>query len=178
MNINYESFLPDIENLVEQHNHGALLNILVDIHPADIEEILNHLNKDQRKYLFDLLPTELASEVLVELDTPVADQILEDKSDDEISDLVEEMDSDDAADVISELDDDVAERVLEKMDVKTVDLDLGATLAAFEQGRLDGPTHPLAFRDPLPARRFPNPCVKFVWYQYLQPVTHMSMLTC
>lgn len=121
MNINYETFLPDIEILIDKQNHGALLNILIDLHPADIEEILNHLKKDYRKYLFDLLPTELASEVLVELDTPVADQILENKSDEEISDLLEEMDSDDAADVILELDDDIAERVLEKMDDEEAD---------------------------------------------------------
>jgi len=121
MNINYETFLPDIEILIEKQNHGALLNILIDLHPADIEEILNHLKKDKRKYLFDILPTELASEVLVELDTPVADQILEDKSDEEISDLVEEMDSDDAADVISDLDDEIAERVLEQMDDEEAD---------------------------------------------------------
>ena len=40
MNINYETFLPDIEILIEKQNHGALLNILIDLHPADIEEIL------------------------------------------------------------------------------------------------------------------------------------------
>ncbi len=121
MNIDYESFLPDIETLIEQENHGALLNILIDLHPADIEEILNRLKKDQRKYIFDLLPTELASEVLSELDTPIVDQILQDKDEDEISSLVEEMDSDDAADVISELDDDFAARVLEKMDDEEAD---------------------------------------------------------
>ena len=116
LNINYESFLPDIENLIEQRNDGALLNIIIDLHPADIEEILNRLKKEQRKYLFDLLPTELASEVLPELDSPIADQVLEDMDEEEISSLVDQMDSDDAADVISELDEDVAARVLEKMD--------------------------------------------------------------
>ncbi len=115
ININFESILPDIEQLIEDQNAGALLNIIVDLHPADIEEILNRLKKDQRKYLFDLLPTEIASEVLSELDTPVADQILEDKSEEEISSLVEEMDSDDAADVISELDQEVAARVLDQL---------------------------------------------------------------
>ncbi len=121
LNINYESFLPDIENLIDQRNDGALLNILIDLHPADIEEILNRLKKEQRKYLFDLLPTELASEVLSELDTPVADQVLEDMDEEEISSLVDQMDSDDAADVISELDEEKAARVLEKMDVEEAD---------------------------------------------------------
>ncbi len=113
--LNYNEILPDIEQLIEDKNHGALLNILIDLHPADIEEILNHLKKDQRKYLFDLLPTELASEVLSELDTPIVDQVLEDKNDDEISTLVDKMESDDAADVISELDEEMAARVLDKM---------------------------------------------------------------
>ncbi len=115
MNINFESILPDIVELIKQENHGALLNILIDIHPADIEEIINRLKKDQRKYIFDILPNELAGEVLSELDSPIADQILEDKSDEEISSIIDQMDSDDAADVISELDDDVAARVLDIM---------------------------------------------------------------
>jgi len=115
INIDFESILPDIAELIKQENQGALQNILVDLHPADIEEIINRLKKEQRKYIFDILPTELASEVLTELDSPIADQILEDKSDEEISSIIDQMDSDDAADVISELDDDVAARVLDKM---------------------------------------------------------------
>jgi len=115
VNIDFENILPDIVELIEQDNAGALLNILIDLHPADIEEIINRLKKEQRKYLFDLLPTELASEVLSELAPPIADQILEDKSDEEISVLVDQMDSDDAADVISELDEEIAARVLDKM---------------------------------------------------------------
>ena len=115
INIDFKSILPDIIELINQENQGALLNILIDLHPADIEEIINRLKKDQRKFIFDLLPTELASDVLPELDSPVADQILEDKSDEEISSIVDQMDSDDAADVISELDDEIAARVLDKM---------------------------------------------------------------
>lgn len=115
MKINFENILPDIIDLIERKNSGALLNILIDMHPADIEEIINRLKKNQRKYIFNILPTELASEVLSELDTPIADQVLEDISEEEISSLVDQMDSDDAADVIAELDDDVAARVLDKM---------------------------------------------------------------
>ncbi|HHJ52032.1 MAG TPA: magnesium transporter [Caldithrix abyssi] len=115
VNLNIEEIMPDIEHLIEDGNSGALLNILMDMHPADIEEILNRLKKEQRLYLFNLLPTELASEVLSELDTPVVDQILEEKTEEEISSLVDQMDSDDAADVISELPEDKAARVLDKM---------------------------------------------------------------
>ncbi|HID39537.1 MAG TPA: magnesium transporter [Calditrichaeota bacterium] len=114
--LDYESILPDIEKLIENDNRGALLNILIDLHPADIEEIVNRLKKDQRKYIFNLLPTELASEVLSELDTPVVEQVLEDASEEKITDLVDHMDSDDAADLIGDLPEEVAEKVLDQME--------------------------------------------------------------
>jgi magnesium transporter len=115
INIDYESILPDIVGLIESNNSGALLNILIDLHPADVEEILNRLKKDNRKYVFNLLPTELASEVLSELDTPVIDHVLEDASEKRISALVDQMESDDAADLLADLPDDVAEKVLDEM---------------------------------------------------------------
>ena len=116
IHLDYENILPDIEKLIESDNRGALLNILIDLHPADIEEIVNRLKKDQRKYVFNLLPTELASEVLSELDTPVVEQVLEDASEEKITDLVDHMDSDDAADIIGELPEEVAEKVLDQME--------------------------------------------------------------
>lgn len=107
--------LKDIRDLIEQRNHGVLVNILVDLHPADISRILNELKKDDRKYLFNLLPTEMASSVLTELDQPIVGQLLEDVSHTTISSLVDQMDSDDAADLISDLPDELANRVLDQV---------------------------------------------------------------
>lgn len=113
MDINYESILPDIEQLIDQKNEGALINILVDLHPADIEEILNRLKKEERRYLFNLLPTELASEVLSELDTPVVTQLLKNLSEEKISSFVDQMESDDAADILAELPEEKVRKVLD-----------------------------------------------------------------
>jgi len=110
-----DNILQDLDYLIEKELSGFLLNILIDMHPADIEGILNRLKKDKRKYLFHLLPPELASEVLVELDTPVAEDVLEEATDERISSIVHEMDSDDAADVIADLPDDVQERILDTL---------------------------------------------------------------
>ncbi len=110
-----DSTLPDIEELIDAQQKGALLNIMIDMHPADIEGVLNRLKKEKRKFLFELLPADLASEVLPELDTPVAEDVLEEAGDDRISSIIHEMDSDDAADVVAELPDDVQERVLDSL---------------------------------------------------------------
>ncbi len=111
--INYESIIPDIERLINDRNQGALLNILIDLHPADIEEILNRLKKDDRKYLFEILPPDLAGDVIPELDTPVVEDVLDGVSEKKISQLIDNMESDDAADLVGDLPDDVAQKVLE-----------------------------------------------------------------
>lgn len=112
----FDIILPEIEMLIEEKNHSALLNILIDLHPADIEEVLNCLHKEERQNLFHLLPNELASEVLAELDAPIKEQVLENISEDKLSRLVDQMDSDDAADIVAELPEKVAEGVLSKME--------------------------------------------------------------
>jgi len=125
--INFEQVLPDIENFIESENKGALLNILVDLHPADIEELITYLEKDERKYLFSILPADLASQVLPELDDPIVEQVLEDASHHRISDLIDRMDSDDAADIVADLPGEVAEKVLEHVS-EEVSNDLQALL--------------------------------------------------
>jgi len=107
--------IKDIRALIGGRDHGILINILVDLHPADVARILNELKKDERKYLFNLLPTEMASSVITELDPPIVEQILADISHTKISTLVDRMDSDDAADLISDLPDEVANRVLDQV---------------------------------------------------------------
>lgn len=111
----FTEILGSIRELIDKKNQGALLNLLIDLHPADVADLLTDLKKDERKYLFPLLPTEKASAVLTELDPPIVDQLIQDVSDERLSTLVDKMDSDDAADIISELPDDVAQSVLEQI---------------------------------------------------------------
>jgi len=111
----FSEILISVREIIEKKNQGALLNLLIDLHPADIADLLSDLKKEERKYLFPLLPTEKASAVLTELDPPIVDQLLEDVSEQRLSTLVDKMDSDDAADIISDLPDDLAQIVLEQI---------------------------------------------------------------
>ena len=67
--------LSDIEQLIKVENQGALSNILIDLHPADIAFLILQLRKDDRKYLFNLLSTETGSDVITELDPPIVEQL-------------------------------------------------------------------------------------------------------
>jgi magnesium transporter len=110
-----DNILPDIEEFIDDQQDGTLLNIISDLHPTDIEDILNRLKSEKRRYLFNLLPAELASEVLRELDTPVAEDVLQEATDERLTSIIHEMDSDDAADIVADLPEDVQERVLETL---------------------------------------------------------------
>ncbi len=104
--------LEDLRELIEKRADSFIRNILINLHPADIAEIMRYLSEEERHYLFQILPKDVASEVLTELDQPVIDEILSDLNPKEISEVLTEMDSDDATDIISELPEEVAEDVL------------------------------------------------------------------
>ncbi len=111
-----EELLDDIRELIRERASAILLNILTDLHPADIGEILNRLDQEEREFVFKLLDNETASTVLLELDSSIREGLLDNISTEKISDYVEYLDSDDATDVVSELSPQVAEQVLEAMD--------------------------------------------------------------
>ncbi len=111
-----EELLENIQELIRIKADDSLRAIFLDTHPADIAEILNHLDTDDAIYLFKLLDTETASEVLPEVDESVREEILSNISTEKITDIVDEMETDDATDIIADLPKEVAEEVLENID--------------------------------------------------------------
>ncbi len=111
-----DSFIEDIKSLIETKSSESLLNILMDLHPADISEIINHLNDEDALFVFNLFDPETAGEILLELDENIREIILQNTSTDKITDIVDELDTDDATDILSELPEEIAEEVLEGID--------------------------------------------------------------
>ncbi len=111
-----QELLENIEYLIEINADNSLFNILVDIHPADIAELLNHLPSDKSIYLFHLLDSETASELILDLDETLREKVLKSSETERITDIVDEMEIDDAADIIADLPDEIAEQVLDNID--------------------------------------------------------------
>lgn len=111
-----EELLDNISELIENRASENLLIILADLHPADIAEIINHLNTDEALFLFNLLDSPTAGEVITEVDDNHREKILKRVDALKIAAIVEELDTDDATDIVSELSESVAEDVLKKID--------------------------------------------------------------
>lgn len=113
-----DELMEDLEELVRSKSDFLILNILQDLYPADIAHIMNRLDTEQAEYVFRLISTEVASEVILDLDDVYREHFLQTMPQPRLTELVGEMDSDDAADIVGELPEERAEQVLGTMDVE------------------------------------------------------------
>ncbi|MCK9279430.1 MAG: magnesium transporter [Melioribacteraceae bacterium] len=111
-----QEILDNISVLLEEEAGESVKNIFASLHPADIAEIINHIKLDEAIYAFNLLTTEVAGEVVIELDEDLREKILRGIEPGKIADIVDELDSDDAVDIVSDLPEDVAFHVLDNID--------------------------------------------------------------
>jgi magnesium transporter len=92
---------------------GLIRNLLGDVHPADIADVLDVLDTDEAASVLRLLPSETGSDVLAEMDEATRTPLMEVVDPKEIATMVEAMPSDDATDVVADLDEELAEEVLQ-----------------------------------------------------------------
>ncbi|HZZ83730.1 MAG TPA: CBS domain-containing protein [Anaeromyxobacteraceae bacterium] len=90
--------------------------MLADLHPSDLAEIMEDLDRQQRTVLFGRLDVETAAEALEEASPEVTTQLLEEVSPEKAADILEEMAPDEAADVLAELPGHTRRELLEAMD--------------------------------------------------------------
>lgn len=106
-----------LSTYIDEKNLVQIREAVVDLHPADIAEILQELSLEQQIFLIDHLDNEVSSMVLLELDEEDRKKILHSFSPKEIAEeMIQEMDSDDAADVIAELSDEKKGEVIAQID--------------------------------------------------------------
>ena len=99
-----KEFLQEIIDKIDRQEFNVLRTELSELHNVDIAELIEELDEEYGKILFELFEDETSAEILVELDEESRESVLEDLSSQEIAeDLIENLESDDAADIIAEL---------------------------------------------------------------------------
>ena len=102
--------------LINEGRKDDAVRLLETLHHSDISRALEGMKDEMIIDLFRALPTERASDVLLEFDDRIKGLLLDDMTHPEIVEFIDEMETDDAADVISQLDDKDAESVLKSID--------------------------------------------------------------
>lgn len=108
-----------IQELIEKDAPDEVIELVKDLHPADIAEIMDHIDMEQARYLYLQLEGEKASDVLLEIPENIRRRFLKILPPEVIAhQFVEHMDSDDAADIMGDLDEEVVEAVLSEIEDK------------------------------------------------------------
>ena len=86
------------------------------LHPSDLADIIEDLDKASRTYVFASLDEEKAADVLEELEPHAQIQIVESLPVEKVADVLEKMPADEVADLLDALAEDKAEKLLEEME--------------------------------------------------------------
>lgn len=108
----YKILRDSIQNLIEEEAFREVEGLIGELHPADLADLIEHLEDDERLSVFRLLPPERAGEVLVELSAPLQESLTTELGDAVLAQILNELQSDDAADIFSHLSHERAENVI------------------------------------------------------------------
>lgn len=98
-----KDFLDEVREMIAQNNSAFMDEKIIQLHPADIAEIIDELDNDEAKYVFNHLQSALQGDVLMELEDDVRYQFVESFDTAQLATQLENLDSDDAVDILGVL---------------------------------------------------------------------------
>ncbi|NCG29872.1 MAG: magnesium transporter [Bacteroidetes bacterium] len=129
-----KEYLDELRLAIKSNEEGTLLDLITDLHSADIGEILDELEIEEAKVLYKFLDASMASEVLTHMEERTREDFLESLSAKEIAErFIDNLDSDDAADLLIELPQPLKEEVISLIEDKQQAQDI-VDLLHFEEG--------------------------------------------
>ncbi len=102
----------DIAVLLESGQRAMVINLISDLHPADLAQLIAHLPIQEARQLFAWLPVEQGGDILPELDTSIRNPLLEEMNPEAVSAMLDELDTDDATDIVADLPFETAEQIV------------------------------------------------------------------
>jgi magnesium transporter len=104
----------------DPHKKDLKLNVvgrrLHDLHPSDLADILEDLDRDSRRRIFKSLDLETAADTLQEIDPKFQLSLIEAAPVEKASDLLEEMEPDEATDLLAELPEEKRRKLIQTME--------------------------------------------------------------
>ncbi len=101
-----------VTQAIEDENLDQVRTLVEPLHSADVADLVEQLEPDERRVLVDVIRGFVASEVLPHLGDALLDDVLEHLGVQDIAAAVAELDVDDAIDIIEDLDEDEQREVL------------------------------------------------------------------
>jgi len=108
----YKILLDNIRNMIQEQAYSDMERLIEELHPADLADLVEHLESDEMLAVFTLLTPERAGEVLKEISAPIQEKIAHELDDQTITQILNELNSDDATDIFSYLPRERAQKII------------------------------------------------------------------
>ena len=108
-------FVEAISRAVQIADTAFLKEIVGELHEADLGDLIEALDADERVPLIELTGADFDFSALNEVDDTVREELLEDLPPETVAEGVRELDSDDAVELLQGVDEEVQDEILEKL---------------------------------------------------------------
>ena len=108
-------FVAEIARAVQAADAAFLRDIVAELHEADLGDLIEALEPDDRVSLVELTGADFDFSALNEVDDSVREEILEELEPETVAEGVRELESDDAVELLEGLDEKDQEEILEKL---------------------------------------------------------------
>jgi magnesium transporter len=110
--IDYKNLLDTIRNMIQDQAYSDIERLIEELHPADLADVVEHLESDEMLAMFTRLTPERAGEVLKEISAPIQEKIAHELDDQTIINILNQLNSDDATDIFSYLERERAQKII------------------------------------------------------------------
>ncbi|MCE7864051.1 MAG: magnesium transporter [Bacteroidetes bacterium CHB5] len=111
-----KEFRDRFQQALDARDNEFIRASLEEVNPADITALLYEFNGEESKYVLDLLPLDVRSKIINDLDSDTRKGFLTNYATAEITEVVNQLDSDDAADILNELPIKTSEEIIAGLD--------------------------------------------------------------
>lgn len=111
-----KDFVRRVRDALEAGEADTVYDLVEPLHPADVADLFELLDQDERPALAKAISDLMGSEVIAELNDHVRELLVESLPAETVADIAEQLDTDDAVAMIEDLDEDDQQAVLAEME--------------------------------------------------------------
>ena len=109
-------YIRSVRDAFEAGDNNALYDLVEPLHPADVADLLELFDADERGQLAAALTDLMTSDVVAELNDHVREDMMEALPPEAVATIVEQLETDDAVQLIEDLDEDDQQAILAEVD--------------------------------------------------------------
>ncbi|WFL76558.1 magnesium transporter [Altererythrobacter arenosus] len=111
-------YLRSVRGALEEGDKGAVYDLVEPLHPADIADLLELLDREDRGALAVAITDLMTSEVIAELNDHVREDMMEALEPEAVATIVEQLETDDAVQLIEDLDEEDQRAILAEVEAE------------------------------------------------------------